>query len=524
MASLLLVAACATDYAEQIGGIEQIVSENPRQALDSIRHLGKDYPAMTARDKAYYSLVHAMAVLEPALDYYPSHGTPRQKMLTYYYLGRIYENARQYAESITAFTQALEQDWHDKAYRGRTYMAMAEVHAANFNILEEARCIDSAAVCYRQTGDSALVRVARYHQATNAIELGDNVRARILLDELLRHDDLEYHLKANCLRRDAYVTALLDDESRFSQALEQYVESYGMGLGLTDIYGASYAYMLYRTGEREAAKTVLESLDSLGRHSRAVADSWRARISCHEGDMDRAFRLQEKSLAYQDSIVVAKLSQSLVAIQRDYLADNALREKQYSQLLKTRQAVLLLSIAFLLLLLIGVIVILRKREIRKVSRYESLLEEMKGDLFGQEVTKMREQFKRVYQHHFDLLAQFYEEYDIQRRNGVPEQKRNRQILKIIDGLRGDTESGTRFEAVVNEDMDGIMDQFRTDYPYFKELDYRLFCYYVAGFGTKTISIIVRDMSADSIYMRKSRMKKLIQESDCPRRERYLEFL
>ena len=73
-------------------------------------------------------------------------------------------------------------------------------------------------------------------------------------------------------------------------------------------------------------------------------------------------------------------------------------------------------------------------------------------------------------------------------------------------------------------MNGIMDHFREDFPSFNEQDYRLFCYYVAGFSTKTISIIVHDMSADAIYMRKSRMKKHILESECPRQETYLEYL
>ena len=230
--------------------------------------------------------------------------------------------------------------------------------------------------------------------------------------------------------------------------------------------------------------------------------------------MDKAFRLQEKSLAYQDSIVIAQLSQSLIITQRDYYANKALQEHEYAELLNTRQTVLLLTIAIVLLLLIGVIITLRRREIKKVTQYESLLEELKSELFNvtetetasmQEVLNLKQQFRRVFKHHFDLLANFYEEYDIQCRNKVPESIRNRQILKIIEGIRGDTESGNRFESVVNEDMDGIMDQFRNDYPSFNEMDYRLFCYYVAGFSTKTIFIIVSDLSADAIYMRKSRM-------------------
>jgi hypothetical protein len=169
----------------------------------------------------------------------------------------------------------------------------------------------------------------------------------------------------------------------------------------------------------------------------------------------------------------------------------------------------------------------------KVGKYESAMEELKDELLAktkanvsanEENAGLREHFKRVYKRHFDLLARFYEEYDIMLRNGYSEEKKNKQIQKIIDGLSADKESFSRFETIVDEDMNGILSQFRNDYPGFAEIDYRLFCYYVAGFSTKFIYIIINSMSSNSIYIRKSRMKKVIESSDCPRRERYLEFL
>ena len=543
--ALFFITACTSDYLTRLGNIEQIVYENPEEALDSIRKLGPEFPRMNAKEQAYYSLLSAMAIdksyidttdasiLNPAIKYYSKQGTPREKMLTYYYLGRIQANSHQFAESLISLTQALEQDWDDNAYRGRAYMAMADAYIANYNMQEESRCVDSAAVYFKLTGDSTLVRVSRYRTSVSLINKTKIKQAKTILDELLKNQDLDVHMRAACLQADAYAAAFIDDESEFSRALSNYNESFDLGLKLDAGNAAPYAYLLYMNGYKEEAQAIFSQLDSLDLVNKAKADSWRSRISYHEGDMKNAFLLQEEALKAQSSIVVATLNQSLVATQRDYYADKALLEHQKSVLVKTKQTVLILSLLLSAIILVFIIIGIRRREARKVSQYESTLEEMKNELFRvtneddsskREVVALRERFKTVYKRHFDLLAGFYEEYDIKRRKSIPEEERNRQILQIIDGLRGETESDNRFEKIVDEDMNGIMTSFRNDFPGFSEQDYRLFCYYVAGFTTKTISIIISGLSADAIYMRKSRMKKIIENSDCLHKDSYLEYL
>jgi len=546
LAALLLISACSSDYLARIHYLEQSVIDNPKGVVDSLSLMKPDFPRMTEKEQAYYSLIYAMAldksyidttdvsILDPAVKYYSKHGSPREKMLTYYYLGRIHENSGDYSEAIISLTKALEQDWDDNAYRGRAYMAIADANNYTFNSLEEARCVDSAAFYYTLTGDSTLIRAARFRKAICLINARDRNTSRAILDELLQHEDLDYYLKRNCLQQDAYVTVLLDDEKRFPQALTYFSESAEMGLGLSGAYAAAYAYLLYRTGNKSDAMSIFNVLNTVDdAFSKAASDSWRSRICFQEGDLTNAFSLLERSLVMVDSTVISSLNQSMIATQRDYYSDKALREEQYTKLLEARQTIMLLSIALIICLLSGIIIIIRRRNMDKVGKYESAMEELKDELLAktkanvsanEENAGLREHFKRVYKRHFDLLARFYEEYDIMLRNGYSEEKKNKQIQKIIDGLSADKESFSRFETIVDEDMNGILSQFRNDYPGFAEIDYRLFCYYVAGFSTKFIYIIINSMSSNSIYIRKSRMKKVIESSDCPRRERYLEFL
>ena len=69
-------------------------------------------------EKARYALLMSMAldknyidttnfsILQPAIDYYPAHGTPDEKLRTYYYQGRIYQNASNFDMAMQSFLKA----------------------------------------------------------------------------------------------------------------------------------------------------------------------------------------------------------------------------------------------------------------------------------------------------------------------------------------------------------------------------------------------------------------------------------
>ena len=80
-----------------------------------------------------------------------------------------------------------------------------------------------------------------------------------------------------------------------------------------------------------------------------------------------------------------------------------------------------------------------------------------------------------------------------------------------------------FESIVDRYFDGVVSSFRKDFPNRRDDDYRLFCYSVAGFDSTTIALIM-DTSVDAVYMRRSRLRKLVSGSDYPQRDTYLGLL
>ncbi len=122
----IIFTACRTNTATkaQLDRAESIMEEYPDSALTIIEGISQNSLKDNAA-KARYALLKSMAIdktgidttvfdiLQPAIDYYQDHGTPNDKLRTYYYQGRIFQNREDYTSAMTAFVRA--SDFKDQA-------------------------------------------------------------------------------------------------------------------------------------------------------------------------------------------------------------------------------------------------------------------------------------------------------------------------------------------------------------------------------------------------------------------------
>ena len=124
-ALLCLMWACGGDRAltETLDRADALMEEHPDSALALLR----PYDGAKIRSEAQrarFALLYSMAldknfidtadfkVLQPALDYYPTHGTNADKLRTLYYEGRIYENAdRDCSPALPIFHNLSASSW-----------------------------------------------------------------------------------------------------------------------------------------------------------------------------------------------------------------------------------------------------------------------------------------------------------------------------------------------------------------------------------------------------------------------------
>ncbi|MCM1491127.1 MAG: hypothetical protein NC095_09930 [Muribaculum sp.] len=114
-----LFASCSDNYGqEELSHVETIIEDKPDSAYRILSDLDRD-KLTGKKQKARYALLMSMAldknyidtttfdVLQPAIDYYLKKGTPDDKLKTYYYQGRIYQNKQEKDSALDSFVKGL---------------------------------------------------------------------------------------------------------------------------------------------------------------------------------------------------------------------------------------------------------------------------------------------------------------------------------------------------------------------------------------------------------------------------------
>ncbi len=147
--TLLIAAAlsgCVQTNDERSGleEIERVIQDNPQQARSKLADIDRG-SLKAPREKALFSLLSSMAedkcyndlksdtLISPAVAYYSQHGDNYHKFLAYYYQGRVYENAEDYAQAISAFLNAEDfAEFASNEYKVRLYAAKERVYLHQF--------------------------------------------------------------------------------------------------------------------------------------------------------------------------------------------------------------------------------------------------------------------------------------------------------------------------------------------------------------------------------------------------------
>ena len=154
LSALLLLSSCdkhAEGEAELVK-IEGIIQSEPAAALERLS--GIDGMSLSgARERALYSLLLSMALdknyidiksdslISPAVAYYSMHGDRYHKFLSYYYQGRVFENALQYELALSSYilAESLTGPGIPEEYEVRLYCAKQRIYQHQF--------ADEQAVC-----------------------------------------------------------------------------------------------------------------------------------------------------------------------------------------------------------------------------------------------------------------------------------------------------------------------------------------------------------------------------------------
>ena len=200
-----------SDNWEKICDIENYIESRPDSALAVLEAI--DVETLSSdEERAKYALYMSMAldknyidktdfqVLQPAIDYYEDHGTATDKLRTFYYQGRIFQNIGDNAEAINSFIISLNfgDESDDNLTKARSLYAQGYIYSLLYDWDRLIRVSQQAADIYNKLDRNdlyvnCLTRIANAYSMKS--ELNKALEYLIQAKESL--GSVEQHSKSN---------------------------------------------------------------------------------------------------------------------------------------------------------------------------------------------------------------------------------------------------------------------------------------------------------------------------------------
>lgn len=557
----VLFASCDNRQTKSLlQDVETYIQERPDSALRVLRKVDS-LTLNTKSLRARYSLLFAMAldknyidttalsILEPTVAYYERLGSPQDKMLSCYYLGRIYANRKDYPNAVIFYSQALrESGEYDYYHRGLIYAASADAYNASFNDEEELRNTILAYECFEKIGDKdldlSLYKVAQAYHNNERFDVADSLYSLVYSgkDSTSR---LALYAMEDLVSNDLYQEK--QDVERDLELLE-YVAEHRGNLSLESYY--EYAYLLLLAGKESEAENILSQLSN--REANGKTMEIRYRIAECKGQNEEALALLKSMLSHQNDVVKKKLAQSVFKAQSDYYRLTAEVSEQKSTISNQRSIIILIT-GLMIIALLYVIFMKRKstlirekdRLTQAVEESERLLETVRNraneekserekdilDLKSRnereqdKIKDLREVYVALYQKRFSEIGKYYDAASSHRLESIKE-KAYHDVISSTQALFEEIASGSegqkKFEARINADLDDIVSKIRSDFPKLKDDDIRFICYLIVGFDTSTISFLM-DISKENVRVKKHRLREKLNGYSGPNETLYRLF-
>lgn len=558
--SFLLVSCDNRQTKSLLQDVETYIQERPDSALRVLRKVDS-LTLNTKSLRARYSLLFAMAldknyidttalsILEPTVAYYERLGSPQDKMLSCYYLGRIYANRKDYPNAVIYYLQALRESSEDDYYhRGLIFEAATDAYNASFNDEEELRNSILAYECFEKIGDKdldlSLYKVAQAYHNNERFDVADSLYSLVYSgkDSTSR---LALYAMEDLVSNDLYQEK--QDVERDLELLE-YVAEHRGNLSLESYY--EYAYLLLLAGKESEAENILSQLSN--REANGKTMEIRYRIAECKGQNEEALALLKSMLSHQNDVVKKKLAQSVFKAQSDYYRLTAEVSEQKSTISNQRSIIILIT-GLMIIALLYVIFMKRKstlirekdRLTQAVEESERLLETVRNraneekserekdilDLKSRnereqdKIKDLREMYVALYQKRFSEIGKYYDAASSHRLESIKE-KAYHDVISSTQALFEEIASGSegqkKFEARINADLDDIVSKIRSDFPKLKDDDIRFICYLIVGFDTSTISFLM-DISKENVRVKKHRLREKLNGYSGPNETLYRLF-
>ena len=403
---IICLASCNSHshHWEAISQVESYIEERPDSALVVLEQIVPS-ELSSKEEKAKYSLLYSMAldknfvdktdfeVLQPAIDYYEDNGSATDKLRTYYYQGRIYQNMGNDPLAMKSFVNAISKGGtsNDLQTLAKVYYAQSKIYYSLYEWDNAMEYIQKAATLYKDSG--------LYHYYTDCLILIIN----------------GYTIKED-----------YDSASSYIEQCKQISEKMSVG-SLSQFYSVYLTYLIRCGSEYEINYIINEYINTIpsshidwltltnayitiGEYNEALQSISRYKNDNHIDSIlkykalisivyEKLGRYEESLRAYKDYMVASdSLDYAIIRQDTKFVEERHNLELQTLRERESKTQVLLWAAMFIILLLV-IIVFIRYR--LKVNRMEKALAEQASEKYRLLYLQIEEERDNLN----DLLAQ-----------------------------------------------------------------------------------------------------------------------
>ena len=566
---ILAVSSCGNDHHiyRTLKDVGTYISDSPDSAYNVLSGIDKKRISRY-RTLAKYSLLMSIALdkkyidvtedtlIRPAVLWYERHGSDKDRMLAYYYHGRVYQNAEDYNQAIIAFSNAEKyaKTCEDDFYLGMIYRGMTRIYNAAYNHAEEIRYSQLAYEYFLKIDNPSYAQYAMLDIALAYHNSRDFNKCITISEDICKIaiENNNTNLLSGALR--AKMSALINkknpDSRKAADIFFYMLDSLDYQPSIKDYGLLANAYSL--SNRNAEAMNIVKELKDQVRNEDKISSSLiyniEYKVAKNVGEYKKALTLFENVTFIQDSILSKTLSQSVINTQKDYFK----RQAEYdAERLHMKNTIILLIVIASAITLASISYFWyrkvkdkeREKEL-ETSRLIDRISEVRNELISLQREKdeqigsltralesenqeamsgFREQIYCLYQtrfRFFDNICRQYYSF------GMTAAKQ-RQIFKVVEeNIRevSDDKEIMALEEIVDAFRGGVMKKLRAEFPRFKEEDFKVMCYWYAGFSPTAMCVFMKVDDINDIYKRKSRLKARIEKSESPNKDFFISQL
>ena len=566
---ILAVNSCGNDHHiyRTLKDVGTYISDSPDSAYNVLSGIDKKRISRY-RTLAKYSLLMSIALdkkyidvtedtlIRPAVLWYERHGSDKDRMLAYYYHGRVYQNAEDYNQAIIAFSNAEKyaKTCEDDFYLGMIYRGMTRIYNAAYNHAEEIRYSQLAYEYFLKIDNPSYAQYAMLDIALAYHNSRDFNKCITISEDICKIaiENNNTNLLSGALR--AKMSALINkknpDSRKAADIFFYMLDSLDYQPSIKDYGLLANAYSL--SNRNAEAMNIVKELKDQVRNEDKISSSLiyniEYKVAKNVGEYKKALTLFENVTFIQDSILSKTLSQSVINTQKDYFK----RQAEYdAERLHMKNTIILLIVIASVITLASISYFWyrkvkdkdREKEL-ETSRLIDRISEVRNELISLQREKdeqissltralesenqeamsgFREQIYSLYQtrfRFFDNICRQYYSF------GMTAAKQ-KQIFKVVEENIvevSDDKEIMALEEIVDAFRGGVMKKLRAEFPRFKEEDFKVMCYWYAGFSPTAMCVFMKVDDINDIYKRKSRLKARIEKSESPNKDFFISQL